>query len=108
LTPLNFFFWRIVKDVVYRERCKIWMSYVTESSELQSALPKKCLPVPVQKLNIVLMCVCVCVCRATNGAHIETYRAYKELCEVQSLKIYRFLQYTLWLKICIMFYFIVI
>jgi len=62
------------------------MSYVTESSELQSALPKKCLPVPVQKLNIVLMCVCVCVCRATNGAHIETYRAYKELCEVQSLK----------------------
>lgn len=31
------------------------MSCVTES-ELQSALPKKCLPVPGEKLNIVLIC----------------------------------------------------
>jgi len=40
------------------------MSCMTESSELQSALPMKCLPVPGKKLNIVLMC---------HGAHIEIY-----------------------------------
>jgi hypothetical protein len=32
------------------------------------------------------------VYRATNGAH-------KQLCEVQCLNMYRFLQYTIWLKI---------
>jgi hypothetical protein len=33
------------------------------------------------------------VCRATNGAHTE------KLCEIQCLKMCRFLQYTQWLKI---------
>jgi len=32
-------------------------------------------------------------------AHNEICWAYKELCEVQCLKMYRFLQYTLWLKV---------
>jgi len=36
------------------------------------------------------------------------YWAYKKLCKVQCLKMYRFLQYTLWLKIYIIFYFIAI
>jgi len=39
------------------EKCIMWMRCVTKSSKLQSAFPRKCLPVPVQKLNIVLMCV---------------------------------------------------
>jgi hypothetical protein len=37
--------------------CKMCMNCVTESSELQSELPVKCLQVLVQKLNVVLMCV---------------------------------------------------
>jgi hypothetical protein len=36
---------------------KIRTIFVTEPSELQSALPIKRLPIPVQKLNTVLMCV---------------------------------------------------
>jgi hypothetical protein len=39
------------------------------------------------------------VCRATNDAHIEVYWAHKKLCGVQCLKLHRFLQYALWLKI---------
>jgi hypothetical protein len=39
------------------------------------------------------------VCRDTNGAHIEMYWAQKKLCEVQCLKMYRFIKYTIWLKI---------
>jgi len=38
------------------------------------------------------------VCRATNCGHIEIYCAHK-FCEVQCLKLYRFLQYTSCLKI---------
>jgi hypothetical protein len=45
--------WKIL-FIVKNAKC---VSCVIESSELQSALPMKCLPVPVQKLNIVLMCV---------------------------------------------------
>jgi hypothetical protein len=44
---------------------KMWMSCVTKSSELQSALTFKGLALPGEKLNIVPMCA------ATNGAHIE-------------------------------------
>jgi len=33
------------------------MNCVTESSELQSALQKKCLPVPGEKLSIIMMCI---------------------------------------------------
>jgi hypothetical protein len=55
LTPLAFF-WGFVKEMVYCEKCKMWMSCVTESSELQSILPMKCLPIPCDKLNIILMC----------------------------------------------------
>jgi len=36
---------------------KMWTGRVTESSELQSPLLMKCLPIPGEKLNIVLMCV---------------------------------------------------
>jgi hypothetical protein len=50
-----------------KKKCKMSVECVTESSELQSVLPMKWLPVPVQKLNIVL------VCRTTAGAHIEIY-----------------------------------
>jgi hypothetical protein len=39
------------------------------------------------------------VCRASNGAHTEIYRAHEKLCEIQCLKMYRFIQYTLWLDI---------
>jgi hypothetical protein len=45
------------KTMFFVERRKTWMSCVTEPSELQNALTMKCLPVPVQKLYIVLMCV---------------------------------------------------
>jgi len=40
------------------------------------------------------------VCHSTNGAHIEFYWTWKKLCEVQCLKMYQFLHYTLQLKIC--------
>jgi hypothetical protein len=46
------------------------------------------------------------VCCATSGTHTEMYRAHKELCEVQCLKMCRFLQCTLWLKIRDLFCFI--
>jgi hypothetical protein len=39
------------------------------------------------------------VSRVTNGDYTETCWAHKKLCEVQGLKMYRFLQYTLWSKI---------
>jgi hypothetical protein len=47
--------------------------------------------------NEMFACTCpeteyrIDVCRATNGAHIEIYWAHKEICEVQGLKICRFL-----------------
>jgi hypothetical protein len=39
------------------------------------------------------------VCRATNGAHTEICWVHKELCEVHCLKMWRFIQYILRLKI---------
>jgi hypothetical protein len=36
---------------------------------------------------------------ATNSIHIEIYWAHKKLNEAQHLKIYQFLQHSLWLKI---------
>jgi len=39
------------------------------------------------------------VCRATGDARVEIYWAHKKLCEVKCLKMYRFFQYTLWLKV---------
>jgi hypothetical protein len=54
LTPLNFFFWEFVKDIVYRENLQdVNGLHDTESSELQSALPMNCFPVPGQKLCIL-------------------------------------------------------
>jgi len=40
---------------VFKRRCS--SCEVQDVNELQSALPMKCLPVSVQKLNIILMCV---------------------------------------------------
>jgi len=40
------------------------------------------------------------VCCSTNSAHIEIYCTHKKLCKVQCLKMYLFLQYALWLKLC--------
>jgi hypothetical protein len=57
LTPLDILFWGIVKDTVYHDKVQNNVNYMTESSELQSALPMKCLPLPNEKLNIVLTCV---------------------------------------------------
>jgi len=54
------------------------MSCVTESSELQSALPMKCLPVPVQKLNKVLMCVVLLtVSILTSAEHIRNFVRFR-------------------------------
>jgi len=33
----------------------MWLSFMIESSELQSALPMKCMPVPDEKLSVVWM-----------------------------------------------------
>jgi hypothetical protein len=51
-----FFLWKSAK-------CE-WVGW--QSSELQSALPVKCLPIPGEKLNIILTCC------ATNAAHIRS------------------------------------
>jgi hypothetical protein len=57
LTPLDFFLLVICKGHFYRKKCKMWMSCVAESSELQSALPMNFRPFTGEKLGIVLMCV---------------------------------------------------
>jgi hypothetical protein len=56
-TSLLWIFSSLGWKIHYHEKCKIWLSCVTELSNLQSALPLKYFPVPVKKLNIVLMCV---------------------------------------------------
>jgi hypothetical protein len=63
------------------------MSCVIESSEVQGALPMKCLPIPGETLN--------------NGAHIEIYWAHKKLCDVHCLNIIE-----LFNKLYVMLYFI--
>jgi hypothetical protein len=66
---------------------------MTELSELEHLLPLKCLMISGKKLSIILMCV---------GPLMVTTLGSNEnikLCEVQCLKMYQFLQYTLWLKI---------
>jgi hypothetical protein len=81
LTSLAFF-WEFVKDVVYREKIVKYERCMTESSELQSASPMKWLPVPGEKLNIVLICVVplmVAILRATEHN--------TKFCELQCLKI---------------------
>jgi hypothetical protein len=45
-------------------------------------------PTPGKKRNILSN-----MCSATYGDHNVIYRAHKKLCEVQFLKMYRFLQY---------------
>jgi len=80
----GFLLW-ICKRHVHREKGKMWMSCLTEPSELQSALPMKCLPVSGYKLNIVLMCV------------VQPIGAHTDICWARK-KMYRFLQSTLWLK----------
>jgi len=58
MTPLDFFFWgRGSKTLYIVKECRMRKNCVTESSELQSALPMKWLPVPGEKLSIFLMCV---------------------------------------------------
>jgi hypothetical protein len=64
------------------------VSCVSESLELQKALQVKCLPLTGHILNIVWMCVVplmLLILRST--------------CDIQNLKMYRYLQYTLWLNI---------
>jgi hypothetical protein len=56
LNALEFFFWGIVKKFFYHEKVQN-LNELHELSELQSVLPMKCLPMPAEKLNIVLMCV---------------------------------------------------
>jgi hypothetical protein len=57
LTPLDFFSWVFVKDILYCEKCKMCIFCMTELSEQQSVLPMKCLPTHGKKLNIILLCV---------------------------------------------------
>jgi len=47
----------VEKTLLIVKKHKMQMSCTTESSQLQSPLPIKFLPIPVQKLNIILMCV---------------------------------------------------
>jgi hypothetical protein len=42
--------------------------------------------------------------RTTNGDHTDIYWAHKELSEVQCLEMHPFLQYTLRLKMYVLFY----
>jgi hypothetical protein len=64
-----------VKDIVYREKVKkMWMSCITELSELQSSLPMECLPIPVEKINIVLMRVTPLIAPVlTSTNHIRNF-----------------------------------
>jgi hypothetical protein len=61
LIPPDFLFWRFVKHIIYRKKCKMLMSYVTETSQLQSPLPLKCLAVPGERETEYRL----------DGAHIE-------------------------------------
>jgi hypothetical protein len=71
LTHLDFVFFL---KTLCLEKCKIWMTCVTESSELQSPLPMKCFPIPGEKLNIVLMCVVPLMVPILRSAkHISNY-----------------------------------
>jgi hypothetical protein len=56
-TLLYFFFWGYVKWIIYHEKCRMWMGCVVGSLKLQRALPMKYLPLPGDKLGIVLVCV---------------------------------------------------
>jgi hypothetical protein len=54
----RFFLLGVCKKILFiMKRYKMLMSSVTESSQLQSTLPMKCLVVSGEKLNIILMCV---------------------------------------------------
>jgi hypothetical protein len=65
------------------------MKYTRESSELQSLLPINSLPVPGEKLNIILMCVVpLMVPTLRSTEHI------KKLHELQFFKMYMMFYFT--------------
>jgi hypothetical protein len=74
------------------------MNFVTEPSELQSAVTVNCLLIPGEKLNIVFMCIVPLVVSKLK------YPEHKKLCEFQCLKMYRFFQYASLLNIYILLY----
>jgi hypothetical protein len=72
-TPLDFF-WEFVKDMVYSKKVQNVNELHDRLSDVQIALPMKCLPVPVKKLNTALMCVMpprVLILRSTE--HIRNF-----------------------------------
>jgi len=80
----------VCKDIAYREKVKnvnVLRVTIVRAAECVT--------------NEMLVSTCtdteyrLDVCRATSSAHIEMYRTHKKLCEVQCLKMYRFLQHTL-------------
>jgi len=74
----------------------MWISCLTELSELQYVLPMKCLPMPGKKLNIILMCVFLIL---RSAEHIRNF--------VRST-IWKYINFpnTLWIEIYnILFYY---
>jgi len=50
-TPLGFYCGGLLKTLFIVKKCKTWVSCITKLSELQSALPVKCLPIPASVLE---------------------------------------------------------
>jgi hypothetical protein len=88
LTPLEFLFWWFVKDIVCREKLQNVIDFRDRIVTAAECVTNEMFVSTWRETEYRLD-----VCRATNYAHIEMYWAHKELCEVQCLKMYRFLQY---------------
>jgi hypothetical protein len=87
------FFWEVAKGIICREN-------VQHMNELRDTILRAAESVTNEILSSTWReTECrLDVCLATNGGHIEICGAYDKLREAQCLKMYRFLKYTLWLK----------
>jgi len=56
LTPLDFLFWGVVRDIVYREKMQNVNELCDRIFRAKECITNEMLPIPVQKLNIILMC----------------------------------------------------
>ncbi|GBM92025.1 hypothetical protein AVEN_126352-1 [Araneus ventricosus] len=68
LTPLDFFFWEYIMNIVYSEN-------ITDISQLKRRIRSAIETVTPQILHNTWRVIDyrLDICRATNGAHIETY-----------------------------------
>jgi hypothetical protein len=87
------FFYGFLKFVVYREKLHL--------NELRDRIIRtaECVTIEMLVTTRPETEYRFDVCSGTYGAHIGICYARKKLCEVHCLKMYRFVQYTLWVKI---------